>query len=256
MGVQIPNTLAGQTTGTIVTVDYTADFTALNTSLGTINTTLTAINTNLTAVNTNLVSLTAAIELSIGATGAVVPGSVAYSSDAAVGWIAGVSETLGKMWDQQGKLVSAVGQVQMATSSLGSAMQESVAVQQIVAADQMSTNEFNKSATKEALARNGITPPAPRPITEVISEKINEATSINLATSATGFISDKLTRGLELAGTFASNLFVQSFTGSYVSRKWTAFTDYLTDVTAGIDKAELEAQKALSKATSAKRAKV
>jgi hypothetical protein len=135
-------------------------------------------------------------------------------------------------------------------------MQESVAVQQIVAADQMSTNEFNKSATKEALARNGITPPAPRPITEVISEKINEATSINLATSATGFVSDKITRGLELAGTFASNLFVQSFTGSYVSRKWTAFTDYLTDVTAGIDKAELEAQKALSKATSAKRAKV
>jgi hypothetical protein len=256
MGVQLSNVLTGNTGGTIITVDYTTDLAALNTSLGTINTTLNTINTNITTLNGNITALTSSLELSVGQIGAAAPGSVAYSSEAAVGWLAGISEVLGKMWDQQAKTVSALGQIHLATASAASAANESVAVAQIVAADQMSTNEFNKTATKEALARNGIEPPAPRPITAIIQEKIQEATTINATASATAFVDDKLTKGVTRAATFGADLFVQSRVGTYLSEKWTALTDSFTEVTTAIDQGQLKAQESLSKTQSAKRAKV
>jgi hypothetical protein len=256
MGVQLSNVLTGNTGGTIITVDYTGDFSTLNqnlvnlyTALGEIRAELVFIDANITALNTNL-------NAAIGATGVATVGSVAYSSDAAVGWLAGISEQLGKMWDQQGKAVSTLGQIHLATSSAASAANESVAVAQIVAADQMSTNEFNKTATKEALARNGISAPAPRPITEIIQEKISEATTINATAAATAFVDDKLTKGVTKAATFGADLFAQSKVGGYLAEKWTAFTDIFSDATAAVDKAEIEAAETLSKGLAAKRAKI
>jgi hypothetical protein len=255
MGVQLSNVLTGNTGGTIITVDYTGDFQTLNTNLNNINTSLGTLNTTLGTVNTSLGTLNASINTNLGTAGAATAGTVAYSSDAAVGWIAGISEQLGKMWDQQGKTVSALGQIHLATASAASAANESVAVAQIVAADQMSTNEFNKTATKEALARNGIAAPAPRPITAIIQEKVQEATTINATASATAFVDDKLTKGVTRAATFGADLFVQSKVGAYLSEKWTAFTDVFSEVTTAIDKGEIEAQEALSKTLSTKRAK-
>jgi hypothetical protein len=256
MGVQLSNVLTGNTGGTIITVDYTSDFQTLNTNLNNINTSLGTLNTTLGTVNTSLGTLNASINSAIGSTGVATVGSVSYSSDAAVGWLAGISEQLGKMWDQQGKAVSVMGQIHLATSSAASAANESVAVAQIVAADQMSTNEFNKTATKEALARNGIPAPAPRPITEIIQEKISEATTINATAAATAFVDDKLTKGVTKAATFGADLFAQSAVGTYLSNKWTAFTDIFSDATTAVDKAEIEAAEALSKSLAAKRAKV
>jgi hypothetical protein len=256
MGVQLSNVLTGNTGGTIITVDYSQDFINLNATLIDIYTALTTLNTTLTATNTALGTLNASVNAAIGATGVATPGSVAYSSDAAVGWLAGISEQLGKMWDQQGKSVSTLGQIHLATSSVASAANESVAVAQIVAADQMSTNEFNKTATKEALARNGISAPAPRPITDIIQEKISEATTINATAAATAFVDDKLTRGVTRAANLGADLFAQSAVGTYLSNKWTAFTDIFSDATAAVDKAEIEAAEALSKSLAAKRAKV
>jgi hypothetical protein len=256
MGVQLTNVLSGATTGNIITVDYTSDLQGIVTALGNLDTTLKATNTQLGTLNTNIGTLNTSITTSIGAAGVATLGSVSYSSDAAVGWLAGISDTLGKMWDQQGKTVSALGQIHLATASAASAANESVAVQQIVAADQMSTNEFNKSATKEALARNGIAPPAPRPITEVIQEKITEATTINATAAATSFVEDKLTRGVTRAATFGADLFAQSTVGTYLSKKWDSFTDVFKQVDTAIDKGEVEAQEALSKSLATKRAKL
>jgi hypothetical protein len=256
MGVQLSNVLTGNTGGTIITVDYSQDFINLNATLVDVYTALGTLDTTLKATNTALGTLNTSVNAAIGSTGVTTPGSVAYSSDAAVGWLAGISEQLGKMWDQQGKSVSVLGQIHLATSSAASAANESVAVAQIVAADQMSTNEFNKTATKEALARNGISAPAPRPITEIIQEKISEATTINATAAATAFVDDKLTRGVTRAATFGADLFAQSAVGTYLSNKWTAFTDIFSDATAAVDKAEIEAAEALSKGLAAKRAKV
>lgn len=256
MGTQYQNQLTGNTTGQIVTVDYSQDFNTLNTNLNNINTALGTLDTTLKATNTALGTLNTSINAVFGATGAATPGTVAYSSDAAVGWLAGISETIGKMWDQQGKAVSALGQIHLATSSVASAANESVAVAQIVAADQMSTNEFNKTATKEALARNGIDAPAPRPITEIVQEKISEATTINATAAATAFVDDKLSKGVTKAASYGADLFAQSAVGTYLSNKWTAFTDIFSDPPTAVDKAEIEAAEALSKSLATKRAKV
>jgi hypothetical protein len=255
MGTQFTNTLTGNTNGTIITVDYSQDFINLNANLVDLYTALGTLDTTLKATNTALGTLNTSFNANLGTVGAGTAGTVAYSSDATVGWLAGISETLGKMWDQQGKTVSALGQIHLATASAASAANESVAVAQIVAADQMSTNEFNKTATKEALARNGIAAPAPRPITAIIQEKVQEATTINATASATAFVDDKLTKGVTRAATFGADLFVQSKVGAYLSEKWTAFTDVFSEVTTAIDKGEIEAQEALSKTLSTKRAK-
>ena len=255
MGTQFTNTLSGNTNGTIITVDYSQDFINLNANLVDLYTALGTLDTTLKATNTALGTLNASINTNLGVAGATTPGTVAYSSDATVGWLAGISDQLGKMWDQQGKAVSVMGQLHLATSSISAAANESVAVSQIVAADQMSTNEFNKTATKEALARNGIAAPAPRPITAIIQEKVQEATTINATASATAFVDDKLTKGVTRAATFGADLFVQSKVGAYLSEKWTAFTDVFSEVTTAIDKGEIETQEALSKTLSTKRAK-
>jgi hypothetical protein len=255
MGTPINNVLSGNTNGTIVTHDYTSDFQAISTALGNLDTTLKATNTQLGTLNTNIGTLNTSITTSIGAAGVATLGSVSYSSDAAVGWLAGISDTLGKMWDQQGKTVSALGQIHLATASAASAANESVAVQQIVAADQMSTNEFNKSATKEALARNGIPAPQPRPITQIIQEKVQEATTINATAAASAFVEDKLTRGVTRAATFGADLFAQSAVGEYLSKKWDSFTDVFKSVDTAIDKSQVDAQEKLAISLAAKRAK-
>lgn len=256
MGVQITNTLTGNTNGTIVTVDYSSDFQILATRLDTINTTLGTINTTLGTLNTNIGTLNTSLNSAIGSAGVATAGSVAYSSDAAVGWLAGISDTLAKMWDQQGKVASAIGQVQLAVSGISSAANEAVAVQQLALSDQISTNEFQKTATKEALARNGLPEPTPRPVLDVIKEKITEATQINATSEATAFVDEKLSQGLNKAANFGADLFTQSALGNYLSKKWTAFTDYLSEPVAAADKALLEAEKAKAAALSAKRAKV
>jgi hypothetical protein len=255
MGTQFTNTLSGNTNGTIITVDYSQDFINLNANLVDLYTALGTLDTTLKATNTALGTLNASINTNLGVAGATTPGTVAYSSDATVGWLAGISDQLGKMWDQQGKAVSVMGQLHLATSSISAAANESVAVSQIVAADQMSTNEFNKTATKEALARNGISAPAPRPIVEIVQEKITEATTINATASATAFVDDKLTKGVTKAATFGADLFIQSKVGGYLAEKWTAFTDVFSEVTTIVDKGEVEAQEALSKTLATKRAK-
>ena len=256
MGTVYNNALSGNTNGTIVTVDYTADFNTLSGHLSNINTVLGNINTTLGTLNTTLGAVGSSIELSVGAIGKIEPGSVAYSSDAAVGWLAGIADTLAKMWDQQGKVASAVGQVQLALSGISSAANESVAVQQLALSDQISTNEFQKTATKDALARNGIDPPQPRPIAEVIKEKIGEATTINATAEAAAFVDEKLSQGVTKAANYGADLFTSSAAGQYLSRKWTAFTDYLNEPTAITDKAKLEAEKVKAEALAAKRAKI
>jgi hypothetical protein len=256
MGTPTTNTLGGNTNGTIITYDYTSDFTTLATRLETIATNLTNINTSLTTLNTNIGTLNTNITTTLGPTGSAVPGNLSYTADATLGWVAGIADTLGKMWDQQGKIASAIGQVHLATSSVGSAVQESVAVQQIVAADQMSTNEFNKTATKDALERNGIPAPQPRSAVEVVREKVTEATSINATSEVVAFADEKITKGVSVAANYGADLFASTAAGRYLSGKWTAFTDYLNEPIAAADKAKLEVEKAKAEALTAKRAKV
>jgi hypothetical protein len=256
MGTPTTNTLGGQTTGTIITYDYTSDFNTLATRLETIATKLQGINETLVLVNGNLTTLNTNLTTTLGPLGVATPGNMSYTADATLGWVAGIADTLGKMWDQQGKIASAVGQVHMAASSIGSAVQESVAVQQLSAADQMSTNEFNKTATKEALARNGIDAPQPRSTTEVVKEKVQEATTINATSEVVAFADEKITKGVTVAANYGADLFASTAAGRYLSGKWTAFTDFLNEPIAAADKAKLEAEKAKAEALTAKRAKV
>ncbi len=256
MGTPTTNQLTGNTNGSIITVDYTTDFQAIGTKLDTLNTRLETINTTLGTINTSLGTLNTSLNTAIGTAGVATAGTLSYSSDAAVGWLAGIGDTLAKMWDQQGKVASAIGQVQLAVSGISSAANESVATQQLALADQISTNEFNKSATKEALERNGLPPPQPRPITAIIQEKVQEATTINATSQATSFVEEKLTNGVNRAANFGADLFASSAAGRYLSKKWEAFTDYLSEPKAVIDAAALEQEKAKAAALAAKRAKV
>jgi hypothetical protein len=120
----------------------------------------------------------------------------------------------------------------------------------------MSTNEFNKTATKEALARNGIEPPQPRSTTEVVKEKVQEATTINATSEVVAFADEKITKGVTVAANYGADLFASTAAGRYLSGKWTAFTDFLNEPIAAADKAKLEAEKAKAEALTAKRAKV
>jgi hypothetical protein len=256
MGTPTTNTLGGQTTGTIITYDYTSDFTTLATRLETIATNLTNINTSLTTLNTNMVTFNTSFNSALGPTSAVTAGTLGYTADSQVGWLAGINDSIARMWDQQGKIASAVGQVHLATSAVGSAMNEAVAVQQLSAADQMSTNEFNKTATKEALARNGIPAPQPRPVTEVVQEKVQEATTINATSEVVAFADDKITKGVNAAASYGADLFAASAVGQYATEKWNKFTDYLSDLTAIEDKTKNTEKKVAADALVAKRAKV
>jgi hypothetical protein len=246
MGTPTTNTLSGNTNGTIITYDYTSDFATLATRLETIATNLQSINTSLGTLNTNMVTFNTSFNSALGPTSAATTGTVGYSTDSMVGWISGINDTLARMWDQQGKIASAIGQVHLATSSVGSAVQESVAVQQIVAADQMSTNEFNKTATKDALERNGIPAPQPRSAVEVVREKVTEATSINATSEVVAFADEKITKGVNVAANYGADLFASTAAGRYLSGKWTAFTDYLNEPIATADKVKVEETKTLA----------
>jgi hypothetical protein len=222
MGVQLSNVLTGNTGGTIITVDYTQDFVTLNTNLANITGELTFIDANITTLNGNIGTLTAAINTSIGVAGQTLPGSSSNSAMLAKDTLTYIAEILASMQQNQNDLTQSLGHIQFSISGVGSAMQEAVATQQLAAADQMSTNEFNKTATKEALARNGIEAPAPRPITAVIQEKVQEATTINATASVTGFIDDKLTTGLTYTGRVAVDYVSSTAAAGWIASKWTA----------------------------------
>jgi hypothetical protein len=227
MGVQLINTLAGMTNGTIITVDYTSDFTALNSNLVNITAELKFIDANITILNSNLAALTTTMNSTIGVAGSLLPGTSANSAMLSKDILSIIAETLISMQQNQNDLTQSVSQIQFGLSGVSGAMQEAVATQQLAVADQMSTNEFNKTATKEALARNGIDPPAPRPITAIIQEKVQEATTINATASVTAFVTDKVSKGVSLAAQTASEYFAQTALSGWIASQWLALKSWV-----------------------------
>jgi len=230
MGTVYTNTLTGNTNGSIVTVDYTTDLQSISAELAFIDGNITTLNGHLSTLNTNLGTLNTSLNNAIGAGGQGTPGTVANSSVLAKDTLTVIAEALLLMQQSQAEVTDSIGQMTFAMSGLSSATQESVAVQQMALADQVSTNEFQKTATKDALARNGIDPPSPRPITEVIQEKIAEATTINATTEATTFVTDKLNKGFDYASSSATGFIAKSLEGTWIANKWAAIkTSLATD---------------------------
>jgi hypothetical protein len=221
MGVQLSNVLTGNTGGTIITVDYSQDFVTLNQHLANINTALGTLDTTLKATNGALGTLNGSINASIGAGGMNIPGAVSNSALLSKDVLTVIAESLLSIEENQNELTQSLGQMTFAVSGIASGTQESIAVQQLALADQLSTNEFQKTATKEALARNGIDPPAPRPIGTIIQEKVQEATTINVTASATAFVSEKVNSGVSYASTTAVSYVGETAVGGWFAARWT-----------------------------------
>lgn len=230
MGTVYNNALSGNTNGTIVTVDYTTDLQGISSELALIDGNITTLNGHLSTLNGHLVTFNTSLNNALGAAGQATVGTVANSSMLAKDTLTVIAEALLLMQQSQGEITDSISQMNFAMSGLSSATQESVAVQQMALADQVSTNEFQKTATKDALARNGIDPPQPRPIAEVIKEKIGEATTINATTEATAFVSDKLNKGFDYASTTATGYVGKLLEGTWIADKWAALkTSLATD---------------------------
>jgi hypothetical protein len=220
MGTQFTNTLSGNTNGTIITVDYSQDFINLNANLVDLYTALGTLDTTLKATNTALGTLNTSVNASIGVAGATTPGAVSNSALLSKDVLTVIAESLLSIEENQNELTQSLGQMTFAVSGIASGTQESIAVQQLALADQLSTNEFQKTATKEALARNGIDPPAPRPISTIIQEKVQEATTINVTASATAFVSEKVTSGVSYASTTAVSYVGETAVGGWFAARW------------------------------------
>jgi len=236
MGVQLSNVLTGNTGGTIITVDYSSDFVTLNQNLANIITGLADIKAELVFIDANITTLNSNLNSSIGATGANIPGTVSNSSVLAKDVLTVVAEALLSIQENQNELTQSLGQMTFAVSGISSATQESIAVQQLALADQLSTNEFQKTATKEALARNGIDPPAPRPIGTIIQEKVQEATTINATSSAVAFVSDKVNSGVSYASTTAVSYVGESAVGTWFAARWADVKKVFADPEKAVEK--------------------
>jgi hypothetical protein len=195
MGVEIPNVLTGNTNGTIVTVDYTADFQLLTSAIG-------SVTTELQAINFNLIALNVALEKNIGAT-SVTPaglGTLGYS-------LMQINKTLSAISLSHAEIPNLQVDTQQCLSDITTALQHASlsinrleSLHSMAVADQLKNNRFQQQETVAALERNNIAPQPMPSMKQVVEDNVKDSTTIHTSASVTAQVNQvtsNLFAGLE-----------------------------------------------------------
>lgn len=182
-------------TGEFVAYDYTDDFASIVTAIGFLT---TAIN-----------DLTAALETQmIGPTASTVQGSVANSALNTSRFIQAIGglEVDGSKKKTDG--LAALGVIASQLAGISSTIATGVATNQIIAADQIKKNAFDKEATQAALTRNNLptVTVTPAGFLESVRTSVADAGSIAAQASATGFVTSTAATAIGTAGNYVYDL--------------------------------------------------
>jgi len=175
--------------------DYTDDLATLNANLGYIK---TAIDNLVIALKSEM----------IGATAATVPGTLANSAKGSkllLEAMAGLDKD-GVSKNAQG--LAALGTIAKQLAGLSSTIAAGVATSQIIAADQISKNAFDKSATQAALKRNKLpeVTVTSESLLATIQNSIESAGNIAAQASATGFVSSTANKAISSASNYVTDM--------------------------------------------------
>jgi hypothetical protein len=185
----------GATTGTIQGMDYSADFFELTTAVSFLT---GAVNALTIALDTNM----------LGVTASTVPGTLANSAKGATiafQSIAGLNVDGSK---KSVDLQATLGLIAKQLSGLSGTIAAGVATNQIIAADQIKKNAFDKEATQAALTRNNLptVTVTPQSFLTTIQTTVQDASSIAAQASATGFVTSTATKAITVAGDYVYDL--------------------------------------------------
>lgn len=220
MGTQITNTLSGQTSGTIVTVDYSSDFTQLVQSIDILSSRLETLNTTFTQQNTTFNTF---LETNLsGTTGSVTVGTIPNALKAMHSIMANQDSGLSSLNTTLGQLGQAIAGTDSAFGGVTGQLAIMNATNQIMVAETAQKNAFDQAATQAALERNGL-PPVEVPqqtVEQQITRAVETASSVGIQSSITGFVSTQITAGFSYVG----DIIDEYITGpifDFVGAKWT-----------------------------------
>jgi hypothetical protein len=175
--------------------DYTDDLATLNSNLGYIK---TAIDNLVLALKTEM----------IGQTASSVPGTLANSSLN----IKILLKAMALMSEEQAtKMTEGLGAMSAIASQLAglsSTMAAGVATNQIIAADQINKNAFDKTATQAALKRNNLpeVTVTSESLVATIQNSIESAGNIAAQASATGFVTSTANKAITSASNYVTDM--------------------------------------------------
>jgi hypothetical protein len=210
MGIPTPGVLAGYTNGTITTYNYSIEFGNMCIALDEIAIALTALNLN--------------FEATFGTAGALRPGTMANSAAISKNMLIQLAGGNDSGNDKEDKKTMYLHGIKSAIDALAKAQHEAIAIQTLVASDQIDHNSFQKQATLDALARNDLPAPQPPSVVDTIKEKVVNAEVIHATSmlsgtvsSITGNVVDKIEDYILTSGpvVYAQNVIEDGF--SYVS---------------------------------------
>jgi hypothetical protein len=187
--------LNGNTSGTIRIPNYTEELDTINTNLGFIKQSIDALTFTL---KTDL----------FGVTASTTPGSAASSALKIANYLKAIGGIDVDGSKKQAEGLAALGVIAKQLAGLSSTLAAGVATNQIIAADQIKKNAFDKEATQVALARNKL--PAvtvtPQGFLQTIQTTVQDATAIASQASATGFVTSTATNAISSASTYVVDL--------------------------------------------------
>jgi hypothetical protein len=183
--------LNGNTSGTIRIPNYATEF---DTLIQAINLLKGSVDSLTAALGTNM----------LGVTASTTPGTIAASAKGAavaLQAIAGIDIDGNK---KQAQGLAALGSIAKQLAGLSSTLAAGVATNQIIAADQIKKNAFDKQATQAALKRNKLpeVTVTPQGFLQNIQTSVQDAGSIAAQASATGFVTSTASSALGVASTY------------------------------------------------------
>lgn len=107
--------------------------------------------------------------------------------------LANINTTLTRIADQDKVIASQLSKLNISLGSLTAATSSGNAMQAMVGANQIQTNNFQMQATKEALKRADLPEPTMPPIEDQLKQAVQDGVSFNIIARASGAFTDFLT---------------------------------------------------------------
>jgi hypothetical protein len=129
-----------------------------------------------------------------------------------------INTTLAKINDNDQTISKAVGDLNSAIGSLASAQSKSNQIQEMAAANQITTNNFQMQVTKEALKRADLplpTLPSPK---EQLETAVKEGLSLNVVSAASGAVTSMIESTAKGTATWIASTEIYRSAASYVTR--------------------------------------
>lgn len=193
------NTITSPGTSTITTYDPSVDLGESGTIAVKLEALLSAINTNHGQIQTSLTNLSAAINTTLGVTGAGAPGNVSHSMKQALAQDELIIQALNRQVVVMAELKSAVTSLNTALNVLNTHAAGSVANERIMIAETATKNAFDQQATQTARREAGLEEVSVPQVQldEQITNSVNNATIVAAQSKLTGFVDNTITEGFE-----------------------------------------------------------